>query len=356
MGFRVSKDKIGSRVRSAFDRLRPSKSSMGLSNLINDESLMTRSISPLPFPVLRVASGSSISNRNTLFEPEITMGDAVIDHEPWKSMEASQQYQASVQSHVEVSELENATVLKKVLEREGLLESPISLRLTSLMESPSKAHLPMLSATSPTLHRPLLRCHKSGPFTPELVKNPAGSTPGCTTSIYTPESDGYFPTLDSVVNQPSSRAGSSPLVYLKSAFTMTSTKGKELWHTPENPTSRAVTSDTSSVHQLLRRQVSMPNMQPLSSRILQSILTSPTNEFRLRSESDTELSSYLEGLCPGGSPMDQYFLDSDAEPVSLATNEPLCIIHQALLTRSRNSSVSTFMTNVTGYISDSQLE
>ncbi|EGF98408.1 uncharacterized protein MELLADRAFT_69309 [Melampsora larici-populina 98AG31] len=356
MGFRESKNKLGSRVRSAFDRLKPSKSSMGLSSLMNDDSVMVRSSSTMPLPVLSLSS--SISHRlapSTLFEPEAMMRDAVTHHEPWNSAKASQQSRASTQSHVGVTEFDNSNVLKKVLEREGLLESPISIRLASLMKSPSESHLPILSAPSPMLYRPLLRSHKSGPFTPELVKNPAGSTPGCTTSISTPDSYGYFPKIESAINQPPSRVSSPIAVRPKSTLTMPSTKGKEVWRTPENSTTRAVTGNASPVHHFLRRQVPIPNTQPLSSRILQSILSSPSDEARSSLESDAELSSYLEGLCPGGSPMDQYVLDAESESVLLATHELSSsrITCEALSTRSRNSSVSTFMTNVTGYISDS---
>lgn len=357
MGFRESKTKLGSRVRSAFDRLRPSKSSMGLSSLMNDENLTIRSISPMPLPVLSLSS--SISPRlaaSTLSETEVIMRDTARKHEPWNPSKASQQYQAFVRSRVELPELDNPTVLKKVLEREGLLESPISLRLALLMKSPSESHLPILSAPSPMLYRPLLRSHKSGPFTPELVINPAGSTPGCTTSISTPDSDGYFPRIESVVNQPPSRASSPDSEYSKCTLTKPSMKGKEVWRTPENRISGAVTASRTTalpVRQFLRRQVTMPNTQPLSSRILQSILASPSDEPCPSLESDTDLSSYLEGLCPGGSPMDQYVLDAESEPVLLATSEPPRIIHEAFSSRSRSSSVSTFMTNVTGYISDS---
>lgn len=260
--------------------------------------------------------------------------------------------------------MNSSTPLYKVLEREGLLESPITLRLASLIKSSVELHLPTPSAASPMVHPGLLRLHKSGPFTPELVINPVDDTPECTTSITTPEVDGYFSKTELSVEQLPSRASSPTSVYSQKSYMAPSTDDKEIWVTPENPASRAVKMSISPVRQFLRRRGPIPTTQPLSSKLLQSIMSSKTDNSLsdestcTTSEADDELGHYLETLCPGGGPMDQYVLeDAESDPVLLTTNtEPLHIVRRALSSRSTKSSVSSFMTEITGYLSSSSMD
>ncbi|KAH9812429.1 hypothetical protein DFH28DRAFT_1061877 [Melampsora americana] len=362
MGFRESKNKLGVRVRSAFNKLKHSKSIIGSSNLMNREMSMLRAVSPMPLPVLTLPIG--LSHRlaaSTLFDS--MMRDSIMFLEP-RSLIKSPDDQATDQSPANVLATHSSTTPNKVLKREGLLESPISLRLASLIKCPAELRLPTPLASSPLIHPGLLRSHKSGPFTPELLITPTEVTPEYTTSFTTPDADGEFSKTEPLVEQLPSRASSPISVYSQKSYTAPSTEDKDICITPENPASRAVNVNVAPVRQFLRRRGPIPTTQPLSCRLLQSIMSSKTDESLsaksacTSSESNADFSDYLEQLCPGGGPMDQYVLDdAESEPVLLAnTTEPLRILCRPLSRRSSLSSVSTFMTDVTGYLSNSSLD
>ncbi|KAH9821909.1 hypothetical protein DFH28DRAFT_1187427, partial [Melampsora americana] len=381
MGFRESKNKLGARARCAFDRLKHSKSRIALSKLINGEISMIRATSPMPLPVLTLPS--SISHRlaaSGIFEGmmresimflEVSLTKCLkspsdyVYHQPRSlNLIKCQEDEASNQSSAQVSEMDGSTTPNKVLEREGRLESPINLRLGSLIKSSAELDMPKPSAFTPLVHPGLSHSQQSAPFTPELTKNPTELTPECTTSITTPEGDECISKTPSLVKRPPSRASSPSSVYSQDSYTLPSKKGKEDWKTPENGVCGTMKMNVSPVRQFLRRRGPIPSSQPLSCKLLQSIMSSkPDGSLSVgstfnSSDSDSELGDYLEQLCPGGAPMDQYILeDPESEPILLTKRtEPLRIGRQGLSRSSSSSSVSTFMTDVTGYQSTSSME
>lgn len=318
---------------------------------------MIRAVSPMPLPVLTLSS--SISHRlvsSTLLEG--VMRDPLIYHEPWTLIKSSQQHQEPIQAPVQVYKSDSPTALDKVLERKGLLASPIKLRLASPNQIP--LYLPTSSASTSTTHPGLVRSHTSGIFTPELVGNPTGAIPEPTTSTITSESNGYFPKTNSEINQPCSRTSSPTSVYSENSSITPLSKDKEAWLTPENPTYQEAKLSVSPARHFLRRRGPIPTTQPLSSKLLRSIVSSPPEKPRsVQSishglESDAELSDHLELLCPGDAPIEQYVLqDAELELALLARSEPLRIVCEALSRRSNNSSASTSMTDLTGCCSSS---
>ncbi|EGG10626.1 uncharacterized protein MELLADRAFT_76893 [Melampsora larici-populina 98AG31] len=384
MGFRENKNKLGTRVRSAFDRLRPSKSSVGLSNIMKGELSMIRAVSPMPLPVLTLSS--SISHRlvsSTLMEG--VMRDSFY-HEPWSLIKSSQEHQEPARSPVDVYKINSSTAHDKVLQRQGVLASPINLRLASPTQFP--LYFPRPSVPIPK-QSGLSRSHTSGPFTPELEKNPAGGKPEHVTSTTTPKSNGYFTKTKPPSSQPCSRSSSPTSVYSEESSSMPSSKEKEAWLTPENPTHQeakwSVSPPENPIHQeakwsvsppenpthqeakwsvsparhFLRRRGPTPTTQPLSSRLLQSIVSSPpakplsVQSTSTSSDSDRELSNQLELSRPGRPRAQDVIDDTRLEYALLARTEPLRIVRTEVSPTSYKSWASTYMTDLTASCSNS---
>ncbi|PLW07556.1 hypothetical protein PCANC_16219 [Puccinia coronata f. sp. avenae] len=262
MVFNDQSIRIRTRVRSAFGRLRPSKSSLGLASLIKPEW-----VPPVPLPVLDLPKAmESEFNESQVFEEFWDKQSTAPVLLKRSDKKLSKRPAPRQKKPVDPSQL---PVLDQMLIQQGLLDSPISIHLTSLLAESSHSLLSSSDATrrrssSESYCSPSLLCLQSaGPFTPELVINHVGkSTPELSaTLLHVDEAQSYFPLVSCA------DASTSPL---------NATPGN-IASSP-NPSLRAVKLSASPSHRCLKRRGLIPSSQPISSQLLQSVVsTSPSN-------------------------------------------------------------------------------
>ncbi|KNZ51553.1 hypothetical protein VP01_390g10 [Puccinia sorghi] len=239
--------KIRTRVRSAFGRLRPSKSSLGLASLAKIEWAP-----PTPLPVLDLPKDLS-SSFDDFMDQKSTA--------PVLLKRSNKKVSKRPAPRLKVpNDLSKLPVLDQMLLQQGLLNSPISIHLTTLLAE--SAHSPLSSSrgtrrrsSSASVYSTSQLCLPSaGPFTPELVINHLGnSNPELSATFLTvAEPQSCIPMVDSP--QPSA-SGSSP-----------------------NPSLRAVKLSASPAHRCLKRRGLIPSSQPISSHLLQSVMSTSTSD------------------------------------------------------------------------------
>ncbi|KAG0146355.1 hypothetical protein CROQUDRAFT_44533 [Cronartium quercuum f. sp. fusiforme G11] len=378
MVFLESKNKLRIRLRSAFDKLMPFKSSTGLSTFLKADMSGSRVGPPIPLPVLTLPS--SISHRlalSVLWEGLAL--DSGIHRQP---QILSKMSDGTHPEPPQTLEYESLPTLNMMLERQGLLGSPIDLRLTSLLENSYDVDVTMplgsttITSTEGTLYPAnLIWTKTAGPFTPELVDNPAGqTTPESTSYLVTPgtNAEGYFSQAMLASEQPSSSSciSSPPSSHSSpSSANIAKEQGHTIFLTPHNPRSPPMKVTVSPARRFLCRKGPIPLRQPVSSKMLQSVLSSPllqTSPKQCSTSASSKSASVLEfheQICTGGTPMDYYTLpDAESDPVLVAparhqnTTEPLRIRRSALSRGQTQSSVSTFRTDVTGHCSANPME
>lgn len=155
-----------------------------------------------------------------------------------------------------------------MLLQQGLLNSPISIHLTTLLAesaqnnnflSPSRATRRRSSSDSVSSTN-LLCLRSAGPFTPELVINHvAKSTPELSATLLdVGEPQSCLPVItctDPSASPLPSISGSSP-----------------------NPSLRAVKLSASPAHRCLKRRGLIPSSQPITSQLLESVVCKSTSD------------------------------------------------------------------------------
>lgn len=250
------------------------------------------------------------------------------------------------------------------------LGSPISLKMASWTQTLTSETLSSqirLSADQRIFHLPHLMIEKpsdpirhSQQITPE-----AGSSSSRMTSSH---SEAYFGQTSSSVSEPTqgsdrdSSADTLTSVY-KDRNTLdpssASTKPpSHLFLTPTHHQSLPINLNLTPARRFLKRPGPIPHSQPLSSKLLQSILSAPElrtqSSFSVRQElgchpSDDPHLQFLERVCPGRCPIEIYSL-SDHEPLPILSSHitlhpPILSLSDSVSCPSINSSLSSFMTD-----------
>ncbi|KAA1088187.1 hypothetical protein PGTUg99_024148 [Puccinia graminis f. sp. tritici] len=172
---------IRTRVRSAFGRLRPSKSSLGLASMNKSDA-----VPPVPLPVLQ------LPNELSSDFPEAKVSDDFWDVKstaPVLLKRSDKKLSKRPTPRQKLStDHSKLPVLDQMLIQQGLLDSPISIHLTSLLAESCQSLLSTTTTTTTTrttrrrsssdsVYLSSLLCLSSaGPFTPELVVNHVGKT------------------------------------------------------------------------------------------------------------------------------------------------------------------------------------
>ncbi|OAW00124.1 hypothetical protein PTTG_05961 [Puccinia triticina 1-1 BBBD Race 1] len=308
---------IRTRVRSAFGRLRPSKSSLGLATMIKTES-----IPPVPLPVLHLPEAlSSDFTEAKVFDDFwdkksntpvlLKRSDKKLSKRP-----ATRPKPPADNRHL--------PVLDQMLLQQGLVDSPISIHLTSLLaescQSLSSTTTTRRRSSSESVYSPRLLCLASaGPFTPEVVINHVGKT--------TPESSAtYFDMVEPecclpVIN--STEASDSPQTISSGILPSASSPNLSL---------RAVKLSASPSHRCLKRRGLIPSNQPISSQLLQSVLSKSTSDLgchvEIKSPSDFKLQPALSAAISVWT--DDSNKDSTLRPQISNSRQPLASLDKNL--------------------------
>ncbi|POW06976.1 hypothetical protein PSHT_10149 [Puccinia striiformis] len=327
MVFTDPSTRIRTRVRSAFGRLRPTKSSLGLASQIKTES-----IPPVPLPVLHLPETlSSDFNESKVFDDFWDMkstAPVLLKRSDKKLSKIRPSERQKTQAKPPPMDFSTLPVLDQMLLQQGLLNSPISIHLTSLLAESSQSLLSTTTratrrrSSSDSVYSSSLICLPSaGPFTPELVINHVGKT--------TPEfSADYFVHTEQKSCLPvvtSTDPSDSP---------QSIDSAKIAWvNNSPNPSLRAVKLSASTSHRCLKRRGLIPSNQPITSQLLQSVMSTSTSDLGCHTE--TKDSSPAFKLQPAPSAEISVWTDdsdkrSTLRPKNPITRQPLATIDQNL--------------------------
>ncbi|KAA1079324.1 hypothetical protein PGT21_007948 [Puccinia graminis f. sp. tritici] len=271
-----SSTNIRTRVRSAFGRLRPSKSSLGLASMIKSDA-----VPPVPLPVLQLPNELS----SDFTEPKVSddfwdmksTAPVLLKRSDKKLSKRPTPRQKPSADHSKLP------VLDQMLLQQGLLDSPISIHLTSLLAESCQSLLSTTTTTTTTrttrrrsssdsVYLSSLLCLSSaGPFTPELVVNHVGKTTPEFSAAYleTAEPEFCLPVINSTETTESPKTINS---------------AKIPWVSSPNLSLRAVKLSASPSHRCLKRRGLIPSSQPISSQSLRSVLSTSTSDLGCHAE------------------------------------------------------------------------
>ncbi|MBW0523265.1 hypothetical protein O181_062980 [Austropuccinia psidii MF-1] len=316
MVFNDSTIKIRTRVRSAIGRLRPSKSTLGLSTLQKNNNSHAEIPPPVP-PILPLPESLSQRFLGSSFFDNLLDGRSSS-----KSVNSGLSLKLAPKVDNNDKDFNKLPILNQMLERQGLLNSPISVHLTTLLEDCNQHHLSSstrskLRTPTESLYSSSLAC-SAGPFTPELVPNPVGLSTPEFTATYSTTSDlrCFFP-----YTSPKKSPGAFKGQEFCSPTNITNTRKTFLVNSPD-PSSPPLKMNVLPARRCLKRRGPNPCAQPISYQLLQSVMTKNGNSFASSKPSLQRLnmaspcfssgSSDLDYSTPDGSPLDPIFVQKSA--------------------------------------------
>ncbi|POW10217.1 hypothetical protein PSTT_06277 [Puccinia striiformis] len=292
--------------------------------------IRTRSIPPVPLPVLHLPETlSSDFNESKVFDDFWDMkstAPVLLKRSDKKLSKIRPSERQKTQAKPPPMDFSTLPVLDQMLLQQGLLNSPISIHLTSLLAESSQSLLSTTTratrrrSSSDSVYSSSLICLPSaGPFTPELVINHVGKT--------TPEfSADYFVHTEQKSCLPvvtSTDPSDSP---------QSIDSAKIAWvNNSPNPSLRAVKLSASTSHRCLKRRGLIPSNQPITSQLLQSVMSTSTSDLGCHTE--TKDSSPAFKLQPALSAEISVWTDdsdkrSTLRPKNPITRQPLATIDQ----------------------------
>lgn len=283
-----STNKIHTRVRSVIGRLHSSKSAVGLASFMKPEVIP-------PVPLLKNFS-SDIGEPLRFDHPSKPAAPVLLKRvkKVPKKCNASKKDQ---------SDFNCVPILNQMLEQQGLLDSPISIHLTALLaESRGSNVWPnscarRRSSSDSVFSTGLLCLPSAGPFTPELVLNPVGQA--------TPEFSASY------LNTAESPSAHSPTNHNHESDVASNNQSpKVFWIKPPNPSFPTLKLSASPAQRCLRRQGLIPHNQPISSQLLQSVIS--TSNVRKHEYAPKHEASFQKTV----DPMSALVVDFDSSIIS----------------------------------------
>ncbi|KAG0152260.1 hypothetical protein CROQUDRAFT_650366 [Cronartium quercuum f. sp. fusiforme G11] len=232
-------------------------------------------MSPVPqssLPVLTLPTG--LSQRIALSQLfEGLMLDAFMNQQP-RRLEQPE----PPTSHPEA---ENLLALHRML-GQGYLGSPITLRSKRINQNPPELDSPPPTSSSPRSSQEeeqgtdYINYSTLGPFTPEWAANSTGKSSSDYSSCpITPGAEELLSEHESVIETPTraTRAVSPLSSAWETPKPSSRLDSRMVWVTPSDPTTPPVKLAVSPARIFLRRKGPRPNVHPLTSRMLQSVVT-----------------------------------------------------------------------------------